>query len=132
MVWTDISCTTRTSLVPMDGNLNTDRYIFHFLRPVAVSYLQGLQNAFFHQGNAKRYIALCVVTFLDTLGFQFLPCPTRLPDLWPIENIWSWVSDSLALHPAPAIAVIEVWHRLVIAWSEGPFFCQSNPDHHHA
>ncbi|GFX94744.1 hypothetical protein TNCV_1636061 [Trichonephila clavipes] len=34
------------------------------------------------------------------------------PDLPPIEIIWTWVAERLALHLSPANTVDEVWHKL--------------------
>ncbi|GFU67010.1 hypothetical protein TNCV_655491 [Trichonephila clavipes] len=44
----------------------------------------------------------------------------RSPDLSPIENIWSWVTDRIAPHPSPTKTVDEVWHRLKATWNELP------------
>ena len=57
MVWAAIGYTTRTSLVPIDCNLNTDHYIFGILRPVIVPYLKDLPKVIFQQNNARPYVA---------------------------------------------------------------------------
>ena len=44
MVWAAIGCMTRTSVVCINDNLNTDRYIFVILRSVVVPYFRGLPN----------------------------------------------------------------------------------------
>ena len=52
MVWAAIVYMTLTSLVPIDGNLNADRYISDILRPVDMACLRGLPNAIFQKDNA--------------------------------------------------------------------------------
>ena len=120
MVWAAIGYTTRTPLVRVVGNLNSQRYISQILRPVAVPYLRGLGDVIFQQDNARPHVARRVLTYLDTEGVRLLPWPARSPDLSPIENIWSWVAERLGRHRSPATTIDEVWHRLEAAWNDLP------------
>ncbi|GFY21076.1 transposable element Tcb1 transposase [Trichonephila clavipes] len=52
MVWGGIGYHSRTPLVRIAGNLNSQRYISEVLEPVVLPYLQGLATAIFQQDNA--------------------------------------------------------------------------------
>ena len=49
-----------------------------------------------------------------------LPWIALSPDMSPIENILSWVTERLDRHPSPGTMVDKVWHRLEAAWNELP------------
>ncbi|GFY03987.1 transposable element Tcb1 transposase [Trichonephila clavipes] len=70
-----------TSLVLLDGTLNSARYIFGVLRPVALPFISALRNPTFQQDNARSYVAGIVRTFLDTENVRLLPWSARSPDL---------------------------------------------------
>ncbi|GFX54480.1 transposable element Tcb1 transposase [Trichonephila clavipes] len=52
MVWGGIRYHSRTPLVRIAGNLNSQRYISEVLEPVVFPYLQGLATAIFQRDNA--------------------------------------------------------------------------------
>ncbi|UYV77479.1 hypothetical protein LAZ67_15001180 [Cordylochernes scorpioides] len=52
----------------------------------------------FQQDNARTHVAGIVRTFLHADNVRLLPWSARPPDLSPIENVWSMVSEQLASH----------------------------------
>ncbi|GFY05325.1 hypothetical protein TNCV_2207711 [Trichonephila clavipes] len=60
MVWGGIGHHSRTPLVRIAVTLNSQRYIFDVLEPVALPYLQGLATAIFQQDNARPHVARIV------------------------------------------------------------------------
>ncbi|GFY03030.1 transposable element Tcb1 transposase [Trichonephila clavipes] len=92
MVCGGIGYYSRTPLVRIAGNLNSQRYISEVLDPVVLPYIQ----------------------------IELLPWPARSPDLLPIENIWFMVSQQLT-HITPLAATPDqLWQRVEAAWSASP------------
>ncbi|GFW16993.1 transposable element Tcb1 transposase [Trichonephila clavipes] len=51
---------------------------------------------------------------------EFHPWPTRSPDLSPIENMWSMVSQRLTQITPSAASPDQLWQRVEAAWSAVP------------
>ncbi|GFU92803.1 hypothetical protein TNCV_785971 [Trichonephila clavipes] len=58
-----------------------------------------------------------VQTFLGTENVQMLFWHAQLPDLSPIEKVWSMVSELLARQHTPSTFADEWWHRVEAAWA---------------
>ncbi|GFW89945.1 transposable element Tcb1 transposase [Trichonephila clavipes] len=82
------------------------------LPPVALHIIQILQNPMFQQDSAQPHVTTIVRNFLDMELFRLFPFPGRLPDLSPIENVWSMVTERLTRHHTPVITGDELWHRV--------------------
>ncbi|UYV78547.1 K02A2.6-like [Cordylochernes scorpioides] len=96
MVWGGIGYHSRTPLVRIAGILNSQLYISEVLKPVVLPYFQGFPKTIFQQDNARLHVARIVQSFFVNRQIEFLPWP----DLPPIENMWSMVSQRLTqLHP---------------------------------
>ncbi|UYV65641.1 hypothetical protein LAZ67_3004938 [Cordylochernes scorpioides] len=102
MVWNGMGYHSRTPLVRIAGTLNSQRYISEVLEPVVLPYLQGLPTAIFQQDNARPPVARIVQKFFVNRQIELLPWPARSPDLSPIENMWSMVSQRLTQITSPA------------------------------
>ncbi|GFW45409.1 transposable element Tcb2 transposase [Trichonephila clavipes] len=57
------------------------------------SVIMGLATAIFQQDNALAHVARIVQRFFVNLQIELLPWPARSPDLSPIENMWSMVTQ---------------------------------------
>ncbi|GFX90498.1 uncharacterized protein TNCV_4335021 [Trichonephila clavipes] len=53
MLWDAIGSTSWSSLVRIEGPLNSARYIFGVLRPMALPFIRALRNSMFQQNNAR-------------------------------------------------------------------------------
>ncbi|GFX06853.1 transposable element Tcb1 transposase [Trichonephila clavipes] len=87
MEWGGIGYHSRTFLVRIAGTLNSQRNISEVLKPVVLSYLQGLATAIFQQDNARTHVARIVQRFFVNHQIELLPWTARSPDLSPIENM---------------------------------------------
>ncbi|UYV65118.1 hypothetical protein LAZ67_3003179 [Cordylochernes scorpioides] len=124
VVWGSIGYHSRTPLVRIAGTLNSQRYISEVLEPVVLPYLQGLPTAIFKQDNARRYVACIVQRFFVNRQIELLPWPALSPDLSPIENMWSMVTQQLTQITSPAAIPDQLWQRVEAAWSAEYYFAK--------
>ncbi|GFX00244.1 transposable element Tcb1 transposase [Trichonephila clavipes] len=61
-----------------------------------LSLLQELATAIFQQDNEQPHVARIVQMFSVNHQIELLPWLARSPDLSPIENMWSMVTQCLA------------------------------------
>ncbi|GFU49486.1 transposable element Tc1 transposase [Trichonephila clavipes] len=132
MVWGAIGYTCRSPLVRTDSILNSARYISSVLHSVSLPFIRALRNPTFQQNNKQLYISGIIRTFLDTKNVRLLPWSARSPDLSPIENTWSMVTELLARHHTPVTTVDELWHRIEATLESASvraiqFLCDSMP-----
>ncbi|GFV15444.1 transposable element Tc3 transposase [Trichonephila clavipes] len=120
MVWSGIGYHTRTPLVRIAGNFNSQCYISEVLEPFALPYLQSLATATFQQDNARPHVARIVQRFFVNHQIELLPWPARSPDLSPIENMGSMVAQRLTQITPPAATQDKLWQRVEPAWSTVP------------
>ncbi|GFW06411.1 transposable element Tcb1 transposase [Trichonephila clavipes] len=106
-----------TPLKPIDGTLNSARYISGVLRdPWLYPLFRVLRNPTY----ARPHVAGIVQTFLVTENVRLLLWTAHSPDLSPIESVWSMVTERLARHHTPVTTVDEPWYRIEAAWSSEP------------
>ncbi|GFV29026.1 transposable element Tcb1 transposase [Trichonephila clavipes] len=86
-VWNDIGYKSGSSLVCIDGTLNSVRYISVVFRPLALPLVRDLRNLTFQQDNERPHVVGIVRTFLDTENVRLPFWPARSPDLSPTENV---------------------------------------------
>ncbi|GFW32361.1 transposable element Tcb1 transposase [Trichonephila clavipes] len=120
MVWGGIGYHFRTPLVRIYGTLNSQLYISEVLEPVVLPYRQGLVNAIFQQDNARLHLARIVQRFFVNHQIELLPWPARFPDLSPIENMWSIITQRLTQVTPPAATPDQLWQSVEAAWSSVP------------
>nr|CAH7712140.1 unnamed protein product [Callosobruchus chinensis] len=91
MVWGSITIGSRLHLVFLDRSMASQSYINNVIQPVALPFLQQLQNPTFQQDNARRHTAAVTRDFLRQANVTTLPRPVRSPDLSPIEHVWDMI-----------------------------------------
>ncbi|MBJ5464031.1 transposase [Salmonella enterica subsp. enterica serovar Derby] len=99
MVWSAITMDSRSLLVRIRGTMTARRYVSDVLQPVALPYLQRLQNAVFQQDNARPHTA--IISRQALLSTPMLPWPPMSPDLSPIEHVWDVIGSRLRDLPQP-------------------------------
>ncbi|GFV83014.1 transposable element Tcb1 transposase [Trichonephila clavipes] len=115
MVWGGIGYHSRTPVVRIAGTLNSQRNISEVLEPVVLPYLQDLATDIFQQDNARPHMARIVQRFFVNHQIELLPWPARSPDLSPIENMWSMVTQRLTQITSPAATPDQLWQRVEAA-----------------
>ncbi|MBJ5570490.1 transposase [Salmonella enterica subsp. enterica serovar Typhimurium] len=98
MVWGAIAMDSRSPLVRIRGTMTARRYVSDVLQPVALPYLQRLQNAVFQQDNARPHTAIISRQALQ--GTPMLPWPPMSPDLSPIEHVWDVIGLFCGICPS--------------------------------
>ncbi|GFU35863.1 transposable element Tcb2 transposase [Trichonephila clavipes] len=120
MVWGAILYYGRSNLLPIEVNLNSNRYIHEVLQPEVVPFLQGILGAIFQQDNAHPHVTKTVRDFCSAQDMQLLPWPAYLPDMSPIEHVWNLVGWHLARDPCPAASIDELLLCIQAIWNSLP------------
>ncbi|MBJ5565730.1 transposase [Salmonella enterica subsp. enterica serovar London] len=81
-----IAMDSRSPLVRIRGTMTARRLVSDVLQPVALPYLQRLQNAVLQKDNARPHTAIISRQALQ--GTLMLPWPSMSPDLSPIEHVY--------------------------------------------
>ncbi|MBJ3377337.1 hypothetical protein JGC18_24850 [Salmonella enterica subsp. enterica serovar Typhimurium] len=87
------------------------------LQPVALPYLQRLQNAVFHQDNARPHTAIISRQALQ--GTPMLPSQPLSPELSPIEHLWDVIGRRLRDLPQPQ-SDDDLWRMVESIWLSIP------------
>ncbi|GFW81113.1 transposable element Tcb1 transposase [Trichonephila clavipes] len=90
------------------------------LEPVVLPYLQGLATDIFQQDNACPHMTGIVQRFFVKYQIELLPWPACSPNISPIENMWSMVSQLLTQITHPAATADQLWQRVEAACSAVP------------
>lgn len=116
MVWAGIWHGGRTAVVVIKGTLDGKRYLSEILAPVVLPTVAE-NNLIFQDDNARPHRSHQVTTAVVRSGIEYLPWPSRSPDLSPIEHAWDElgrrVRDSYA-HPPTNIESLAT--RLAEQW----------------
>ncbi|GFW69327.1 transposable element Tcb1 transposase [Trichonephila clavipes] len=120
MVWGGNGYHSRTLLVRIAGNLNSQRCISEVLESVVLPSVQGLATAMFPQDNARPHVTRIFQSFFVNHQIEFLLWLAHSPDLSPIENMCSMVAERLAQITTPAATPDLLWQRVEAAWSAVP------------
>ena len=87
MVGDAIGYNTRSRLLRIEGNLNSNRYIKEVLQPKVLPFLQATPHAVFQQDNARPHVASIVHAFFQKRQVSLIPWPACSP----IEHVWDTV-----------------------------------------
>ncbi|UYV79799.1 hypothetical protein LAZ67_18000688 [Cordylochernes scorpioides] len=117
MVWGAIAYDSRSPLLRIQGTMTAQRYVDDVLRPVTLSYLQGVPNALYQQDNARPHTARISQQVLQDV--QMLPWPLYSPDLSPIEHVWDIIGRRLHALPQPR-SEDELWQMVEREWRAIP------------
>ncbi|UYV62065.1 hypothetical protein LAZ67_1007712 [Cordylochernes scorpioides] len=119
--WKDKTMTLKPNLkLPsgeVRGTMTAQRYVDDVLRPVKLSYLQGVPNALYQQDNARPHTARISQQALQDV--QMLPWPPYSPDLSPIEHVWDIIGRRLHALPQPR-SEDELWQMVEREWRAIP------------
>ncbi|GFX88386.1 transposable element Tcb1 transposase [Trichonephila clavipes] len=80
----------------------------------------GLTTAIFQQNKARPHVARIFQRFFVNQQIDLLSWPARSPDLSPIKNMWSMVSQRLTQITPPEATLDQLWQRVEAAWSAVP------------
>ncbi|EEZ98274.1 Transposable element Tc3 transposase-like Protein [Tribolium castaneum] len=120
MIWGAIAYGSRSPLLFIEGSMTAQRYVQEVLEPVAVPYVQTIENASFQQDNATPHSARFTLRYLEEVQVQVLPWPPRSPDLSPIEHIWDSIGRRVTNLPQPPQTLADLRREILTAWEALP------------
>ena len=102
------------------GGINATNYIKHILPLITDFHHQ--QPFIFQQDNTPAHKARRTKDKIQKLGIELLPWPPYSPDLSPIENVWAWMKDWMALNcdDIQALDLVELRSLIERAWEAVP------------
>ncbi|GFW64308.1 transposable element Tcb1 transposase [Trichonephila clavipes] len=111
-----------------DGRIRVWRHLGErMLNSCAVHHLtgpspgiMGLATAIFQQDKARPHVTRIVQRFCINHQIEIIPWPSRLPELSPIENIWSMVAQRLIQITPSATTPDQFLQRVEATWSDVP------------
>ena len=120
MVWGAIGYSMRFRLLPIEGNLNSNRYIMEVLPPEVLPLFQATPHAIFQQDNSRPHMARIVQVFFQRRRVSLRPRPTHSPDMSSIKLVWDMVGRRLIRQDPPAPALDALWTRIQTSWRDIP------------
>jgi hypothetical protein len=97
MFWGCVSVFGAGSLVPIDGSVDSTKYI-HILQthllPIAKAWY-GDEDWILIQDNAPCHVSVMTRQFLYQKGIHVMPWPSNSPDMNVIENMWQMLKYKL-------------------------------------
>ena len=119
MVWAGISWASKTPLIVVNGNLNSEEYVKlleeHFL-PFRDKYYA--RSVVFQQDNARAHNTAHTREFLMEKELTEMPWPARLPDMNCIKNAWGQLSRRLYEGGRQFDAVDDLREALFFEWNK--------------
>lgn len=117
MVWGGICYDARTELIPVEGILNSERYVQQICEPVIRLFIPciGRKKFILMQDNARPHSAKMTEEYLQAEGIRWIKWPPMSPDLNPIEHLWDELKRKIKSEPAPQ-SMAELRIRLQYEW----------------
>ena len=86
-----IGYNVRSRLVHIEGNLNSDSYIWEVVEPKVLPLLRRILGAVFQQDNARAHVSQTAQTFFSAQNVMLLSWPAYSLDISPIEHVWDFI-----------------------------------------
>lgn len=121
-VWAGISLNSKTDLVFLQRNVNSNTYgdlLQRHLLPYMDRVFEGAANCILQDDNAPPHRAACVRQLKEQLQIRTLRWPSRSPDMNPIEHVWSAMKRSITTENPPQ-NLAQLRQRLHETWTQLP------------
>ena len=112
---------SRLCLIYMEGSINADSYMDMLENNFFSEVNESLPDNFiWMQNNTPPHVAQKTKGYLERKGINTMEWLPMLPDLNPIENIWSMMKDEVYKKKKVYKNTTELWEAIVAAWHAIP------------
>ena len=115
MMWSAISYKHRINLVCVQWNSTAQHNKYDILLNVIE-----WQREIFQQDNAQPHTASTTTDFLARHNIIVLPCPSKSPDLNPIEHLWDELDKRVCQHQPSPQSLDQLGQALQDEWQRIP------------
>ena len=91
-----IGYNVRSRLVHIEGNLNSDSYIWEVVEPKVLPHLRHIPGAVFQQDNTPAHVSQTAQAFFSAQQVTLLPWPAYSPDTSLIEHVLDFIGLRIA------------------------------------
>ena len=121
MVWGAISVEGTLRLICTPGKINANVYIEMLENDFFSHPKTDLPDNFiFQQDNVPSHSTQKIMEYFASNNINVMKWPAKSPDLSPIENVWSYMSDQIYHDGTTYQNVNYLWDALVKAWQSIP------------
>ena len=122
MVWGAIAASGPIVLVPVEGRLNSEKYI-ELIEKNLFSNISSLEcpfpaNSIFQQDNAPCHASQKTFKWLENSNIETLPWPPQSPDLSPIEDVWGLLTQRVYKGGITFKNKKDLWAKVKSEWDK--------------
>jgi transposase len=101
------------------GSINSDTFMEHVI-PLIYQFMRENPGCIFMQDNAPAHRSRATQSLLNYLGIRPIEWPPYSPDLNPIEHVWKWMKDWIALNYPGELTRDTLREAVYAAWDAVP------------
>ncbi len=116
--WGAVSRNALGPLVPINGNLNGEKYVELLEDHFIDSYRDSGPDSVFMQDNASCHTSQVARAYFRQNAVTLLEWPPQSPDLNPIENIWAMLKSKMKKIPGFPRSRAELIARAQTCWAQ--------------
>lgn len=123
MIWGCISSEGVGKVCPLEGHVNTDKYLQvcgpNILRSIWARWGLEHHKCIFQQDNASCHVSKKAIDWFKRERMELMKWPAQSPDLNPIEHLWADLKKRVYKRPRPPNLAVH-WQNIYEEWCLTP------------